>query len=47
MNVVSPLDAVALSVTGAVPRLTGEAGVKVTVWLAPLMTTLAVAEALA
>lgn len=34
VNVVSPLDAVALSVAGAAPKVTGEAGVNVTVWLA-------------
>ena len=46
VKAVSPLDAVAVSVIGDTPKVTGETGVKVTVCGA-LMTTLAFAEALA
>ena len=34
VNVVRPLDAVAVSVTADEPKETGEAGAKVTVWVA-------------
>ena len=47
VNTASPLDAVAVSVIGDTPNFTGVAGANVTVWLAALMTTLALAEALA
>ena len=46
VNVVNPLDAVAVSVIADTPKVTGVAGVKVTVCLAALMTTLALADAL-
>ena len=47
VNVVRPLDAVAVSVIGAAPSITGDAGAKVTVCVAGSMTRLALAEALA
>ena len=47
VKVVRPLDAVAVSVITDAPKMTGEAGAKVTVWLAGLMTTLALAWAAA
>ena len=46
VKVVRPLDAVAVRVMADAPKVTGVAGAKVTVWLAALMTTLALAEAL-
>ena len=46
VNIVRPLVALAISVIADTPRVTGEAGAKVTVWAA-LMITLALAEALA
>ena len=39
MNVVKPLLAVAVKVMAAAPKETGEAGVKVTVWLALLIVS--------
>lgn len=46
VKLVKPLLAVAVSATGAAPKTTGVAGVKVTVCVAGLMVTLALAEAL-
>ena len=46
VNAVKPLDAVAVSVMGVTPKITGVAGAKVTVWLAGLTTTVALADAL-
>ena len=42
MNVVSPLVAVAVSVIGATPNVTGEEGANVTVCVAELIRTLCV-----
>ena len=47
LNAVNPLEALAVSVIGPTPNTNGVAGAKVTVWLAALMTTFALAEALA
>ncbi len=46
VNAVRPLLAVADSVMGDAPYVTGEDGANVTVWLAALITTLALADAL-
>ena len=46
VNTVRPLVAVAVSVFGEAPKDTADAGAKITVWEAALMTTLALAEAL-
>ena len=47
VNDVSPLDDVAVRVTGAKPSTTGVAGAKLIVWLARLIVTMAFVEALA
>ena len=47
VNAVRPLDAVADNVIGDTLTPTGEIGVKVTIWLPWLMTTFALAEAMA
>ena len=47
VNDVSPLDAVAVRVTGATPSTTGVAGAKLMVWLAKLIVTMAFVDALA
>ena len=47
VKAVRPLVELAVSVIGADPKLTGEDGAKLTVWFAVLMTTLALADALA
>ena len=47
VKIVNPLEAVAVSVIADAPRLTGDAGVNVTVWAPELMMTLALADALA
>ena len=47
VKVVKPLEAVAVRVIGETPNVTGVEGANVTVWLAGLMTTLALAEAAA
>ena len=47
VKVVSPLVALAVSVIGETPNVTGVAGANVTVCAAALMTTLAFADALA
>jgi len=47
VNAVKPLLAVALKVMGDAPNVTGDEGANVTVWLAALITTLALADALA
>ena len=46
VNAVKPLPAVAVRVIGLTPNTTGVAGAKVTVWLAALTTTVALADAL-
>ncbi len=46
VNAVRPLLAVALKVMGDIPKFTGDEGANVTVWLAALITTLALADAL-
>ncbi len=46
VNAVKPLLAVAVNVIGVTPKTTGVAGANVTVWLAALTTTVALAEAL-
>ena len=46
VKAVNPLVAVAVSVMAEAPTMTGDAGVNVTVWVAALMTTLALAAAL-
>ena len=46
VKAVNPLDAVAVRVMADAPKLTGVAGAKVTVWLAVLITTFALADAL-
>ena len=46
VKAVRPLVAVAVRVMGEAPTTTGVEGANVTVWVAALMTTLALAEAL-